>query len=163
MVVLVLIISLSGLYAGWNIGTDLRDFDFILSESFRVDLEGGYRYKDMRFSLMLSYGANPNKELSIFGCAIAVSVYPFQSLGFYIGCTLLNIGLLSGIAAPDDRTLLLSDAFIGWTIPFSWFYIEPRLSFADTLSNESTSIAGLRETIPQYSRFRLSLLLGIGI
>ena len=158
----ILFISLS-LYASWNVGFDLRSIDALWSDSMRFDIEGGYRFKDIRLSALLSYGSNSSYELSFIDCGLSVSIYPFSSLGFNIGCSVFRIGKMLGIAAPDESIIFLSEAFIGWTIPFKYVYIEPRLSFNDTLSEDSSSLSILRKGIEQYSKFRLSLLVGVGI
>lgn len=150
-------------FANIHIGVDCRAIDGCWTESMRFDIEGGYRYEDVRISALLSYGKSLKDELSYIDGGIAVAVYPFDNLGFHAGCTLFRIGCLLGLAAPDEDILFTSEAFLGWTFSFPYFYFEPRLSFSDTLSVEESPLEILRESIVQYSRFRLSLLVGVVI
>lgn len=158
----ILFISIS-LYASWNIGYDCRSIDALWKDSMRFDIEGGYRYKDIRVSATCSFGICDINQLWFFDGGLSVSVYPFSDLGLNVGTTVFRIGKLMGIGAPDDDIVFLSEAFLAWTISFGYVYIEPRLTFSDTLSSENTCLTILREEISQYSRFRLSLLVGVGI
>ncbi len=153
----------SSLCATWNIGLDCRAIDSLWSESMRFDIEGGYRYKDIRISALFSFGLSDINELAYFDGGLSVAVYPFDNFGFFIGCTVFKLGKLLGLAAPDEDILFSSEAYIGWTISLPYVYIEPRLAFSDTLSSETSVLTLLRESITQYSRFRLSLLVGVGI
>ena len=164
IVALFFVVCLSfSIYATWNVGFDCRAIDALLTDSMRFDIEGGYRYKDIRVSMVLSYGTSDSNELDFLDGGVSVAIYPFSKLGFNIGCSVFRIGKLFGLAAPDEDIVFSSEAYFGWTIAFPYVYIEPRLSFSDTLSSENSSLSALRDGISQYSRFRLSLLVGVGI
>lgn len=151
------------LFASWNIGFDLRSIDAFWSNSMRFDIEGGYEFDDIRVSCLLSYGASSSNELSFLDCGISVAIYPFPKLGLNVGCSIIRVGKLFGIAAPNDDIVFSSEAFVAWIVPFSYFYVEPRFSFCDTLSSSTGALSILREGISQYSKFRLSLLMGVRI
>lgn len=151
------------LNASWNIGFDFRAVDALWSDSMRFDIEGGYEFDDIRLSALISYGRSNKNELDFLDCGIAVAIYPFPKLGLNVGCSIMRFGKLFGIAAPDDDVVFSSEAFISWLIHFPYFYIEPRLSFCDTLSSNTGPLVALREGIGQYSEFRLSLLMGVRI
>ena len=102
-------------------------------------------------------------DLDFLEAGLAVSVYPFEGLGFYAGVSLLRFGVFWGIEAPDDNLIFFSEAMIGWTIEFPYFYLEPRISFTDVFSSEEARLAELMEAIPQYSKFRISLIAGFTI
>ena len=119
----ILCLSLS-LYASWNIGFDSRAIDALWENSMRFDIEGGYRYKDIRISALLSYGFCDINELSFIDGGLSVTIYPFSNLGLNVGCTVFRLGKLMGLAAPDEDIVFLSEAFIGWTISFPYVYIN---------------------------------------
>lgn len=137
--------------------------DACWKDSMRFDIEGGYRYKDVRFTVLGTYSMSKKDELSYIDGGIAVAVYPFEKLGFFVGCTAFRVGYLFGLGAPEDNILFTSEASIGWTISFPYIYVEPRISFSDTLSTDNSSLKALRESIGQHGFFRLSLLVGVGI
>lgn len=151
------------LFASWNIGLDAMALDALWNDSMRFDVEGGYCLGDVRISGAIGYGANLKDELMYINGALCVDVYPFDNIGFYVGSTLLRVGYLFGLSSPDDAYLLSSEARIGWSIEFPYFYLEPRISFSDTLSDSDSTLSVLREFIDQYSSFRISLLLGVSI
>ena len=163
MALIFLLFSPLFLFASWHIGLDAMALDALWHESMRFDFEGGYRFDDIRVSGAIGYGANFSDGLMYVNGALCVDIYPFDNLGFYIGSTLLRVGYLFGLSAPEEKYLISSEARIGWNIVFPYFYLEPRISFSDTLSDSDSTLSVLRELIGQYSRFRISLLLGVSI
>lgn len=151
------------LHATWNIGIDTMALDGLWHESMRFDAEGGYRFDDVRISASAGYGVNISDDLNYINGAFSIDVYPFGNLGFYIGSTLFRVGYLFGLSSPEDGYLFSSEARIGWSVNFPYFYIEPRISFSDTLSDSDSSYSLLKELIAQYSNFRISLLMGVAI
>ena len=154
---------LTSVYADWNFGLDLRGIDCLWSDSMRFDIEAGYKLEDVRISLMCAYSASKKDEVNMIDGGVALSFYPFENHGFYVGCTLFKLGYLFGLGTPNNPYLLLSEANLGWSLRFSCFYVEPRFSFSDSLSSEDSTLSSLRESISQYSPFRLSLLVGVWI
>lgn len=161
--VLMIILTFSASAAVWQAGVDLRCVDSSFYPSLRLDVEGAYRFGNVRVSLPLRYSHSYDYDLDFLEAGLAVSVYPFRNLGFYAGVSLVRFGVFWGIEAPEDNLIFFSEAMIGWTIEFPYFYLEPRISFTDVFSTEEARLAELREAIPQYSKFRISLLAGFAI
>ena len=161
--VCIAIISSSVHAAVWQAGLDLRCIDSSFYPALRLDAEAAYRYGNVRVSLPVRYSHSYDYDLDFIETGLAVSVYPFGGSGFYAGVSLLRFGAFWGIEAPSENLLFFSEAMLGWTIEFPYFYLEPRISFTDVFSSEEARLAELREAVPQYSRFRISLLAGFAI
>ena len=155
--------ALSASAAAWQAGVDLRCIDSSFYPALRLDVEASYRFRHIRVTLPIRYSHSYDYDLDFLETGLAVSVYPFDGFGFYAGVSLLRLGVFWGIEAPDDNLLFFSEAMIGWTIEFPYFYLEPRISFTDVFSSEESRLAELREAVPQYSRFRVSLIAGFTI
>ncbi len=147
----------------WQAGVDLRCIDSSFYPSLRLDAEASYRFGSVRVSLPVRYSHSYDYELDFIETGLAVSVYPFGDLGFYAGVSLLRFGAFWGLEAPEDNLIFFSEAMIGWTIDFPYFYIEPRISITDVFASEEARLSVLREAVPQYSRFRISLLAGFAM
>ncbi|MBO8436523.1 MAG: hypothetical protein IAA97_06050 [Spirochaetes bacterium] len=156
-----IVIPLSSLNASWQFGFDLRDVDSAFMGAMRIDAEVSYRWDGVRVTLPLRYSSSYSYELSFFETGLAVSVYPLDDLGLYIGASMLRAGYFWGLEAPDERFMLFSEVFSGWTFSFPWFFIEPRLCVMDVFGTEEGRIGDLREAIPQYSKVRISLIVGV--
>ena len=99
-------------------------------------------------------------ELDFIETGLAVSVYPFEGYGFFASVSLLRAGYFWGLEAPEDPLLLFSEASVGWTFDLPHFFIEPRISITDAFSSEEGRLSVLSQAVPQYSRFRISLMTG---
>ncbi len=155
------ILSLSSIYASkWQVGIDLRSIDSFFYPSIRVDAEVSYRYDEIRVTLPVRFSHSKSYELDFAETGLIVSVYPFDSLGFYAGVSLLRVGYAWGLEAPSDPLILFSEAMIGWTFEFPYFFIEPRITITDVFSSEEGRLDDIREAIPQYSMLRVSLIAG---
>lgn len=164
MAIAIMVLMAHGIWsATWQAGVDLRCADSSFYPSLRLDAEAAYRYGSIRVSLPVRYSHSYDYDLDFLETGLAVSVYPFDGMGFYAGVSLLRFGIFWGIEAPDDNLIFFSEAMIGWTIEFPYFYLEPRISFTDVFSTEEARLAELREAVPQYSKFRISLIAGFTI
>lgn len=146
--------------SSWQIGTDLRCVDSAFMGALRLDLEASYRFGRVRLTLPLRYSHSFSHELDFAETGLLVSVYPFDGYGFYAGVSLVRLGVFWGLEAPDERFMFFSEAIVGWTFEFPYFYIEPRFSMTDIFSSESGRMDVLSGAVPQYSQFRISLIAG---
>ena len=142
---------------------DLRCIDSSFYPSLRLDAEASYRFGSVRVSLPVRYSHSYDYELDFIETGLAVSVYPFGDLGFYAGVSLLRFGAFWGLEAPREKLMFFSELATGWTFSFPWFFIEPRVTILDAFSSEEGRIAELEKAIPQYSKIRISLLVGVEI
>ena len=157
---LILVLSLSSLFSAFMIGTDLRAIDSAFFDSMRIDIEPSYRYKDLRFSIPLAFSMSYSESLYFIDGGFSVALYPFDSLGLYLGATLFSAGYILGDLELDDSFILTSKAFVGWSFLFPYFYIEPQLTFFDIFSEADSSASLIKSGIRQYSKCRLSLYIG---
>ena len=163
VVICIAVISSSAYAAVWQAGVDLRCLDSSFYPSLRLDAEASYRYGNIRVTLPIRYSHSYDYDLDFIETGVIVSVYPFEDFGFYAGVSLLRFGAFWGMEAPSDNLIFFSEAMIGWTIEFPYFYLEPRISFTDVFSSEEARLSELSEAVPQYSRFRISLIAGFAI
>lgn len=161
MVVVIAMLAASALHpSGWQAGIDLRSLDSFFYPSVRVDGEFSYRFSEVRVTIPLRYTHSNTHELDFAETGLIVSVYPFDGLGFYAGVSMLRIGYAWGLEAPADPLILFSEAMIGWTFEFPYFFVEPRISVTDIFSSEKGRLDAIREAVPQYSPIRISLIVG---
>ena len=161
MVIAIAMLAMSSIHAyQWRVGVDLRCVDSFFYPSVRLDGEFSYRFSEVRVTVPLRYAHSNTHELDFAETGLIVSVYPFDGLGFYAGVSLLRLGYAWGLEAPSDPLILFSEAMIGWTFSFPWFFIEPRISITDAFSSEKGRLGAIREAIPQYSAVRISLIAG---
>ena len=146
--------------SAFQIGFDLRCLDSFFYPAVRIDGEFSYRFSEVRVSIPLRYSHSNTHELDFAETGLIVSVYPFDGLGFYAGVSLLRLGYAWGLEAPADPLLLFSEAMVGWTFSFPYFFIEPRITVTDVFSSEKGRLDIIREAIPQYSTIRISLIAG---
>ena len=146
--------------SGWQVGVDLRSADSFFYPSLRIDTEISYRFSEVRVTVPLRYFHSFSHELDFAETGLLVSVYPFSGYGFYAGVSLLRAGYAWGLEAPSDPLLLFSEAMVGWTFTFPYFFIEPRITVTDAFSSERGRLDTLREAVPQYSTIRISLIAG---
>ena len=146
--------------SAFRVGIDLRCLDSLFYPAVRVDGEFSYRFSEVRVSIPLRYSHSMSHELDFIETGLAVSVYPFEGYGFFASVSLLRVGYFWGLEAPEDPLLLFSEASVGWTFDFPYFFIEPRISITDVFSSEQGRLSVLSEAVPQYSRFRISLMTG---
>ncbi len=161
MVIAIVIFAVSSMHASeWQIGIDLRCIDSFFYPSMRIDGEFSYRFSEVRVTVPLRYAHSNTHELDFVETGLIVSVYPFDGLGFYAGVSLLRAGYAWGLEAPSNPLILFSEALVGWTFSFPYFFIEPRITVTDVFSSEKGRLDVLREAIPQYSMLRISLIAG---
>ena len=154
MVIAFVIIAVSSIHASeWQVGVDLRCIDSFFYPAVRVDGEFSYRFSEVRVTIPLRYSHSNTHELDFAETGLIVSVYPFDGLGFCLGYAW-------GLEAPADPLLLFSEAMVGWTFSFPYFFIEPRITVTDVFSSEKGRLDIIREAIPQYSTIRISLIAG---
>ena len=146
--------------SSWQVGTDLRCIDSAFMGALRLDLEASYRFGRIRLTLPIRYSHSFSHELDFAETGLIVSVYPFDGYGFFAAVSLVRLGVFWGLEAPEDRFMFLSEAIVGWTFEFPYFYIEPRFSMTDIFSAETGRMDILSEAVPQYSRFRIGLVAG---
>ena len=146
--------------SAFQIGFDLRCLDSFFYPAVRIDGEFSYRFSEVRVSIPLRYSHSMSHELDFIETGLSVSVYPFDGYGFFASVSLLRVGYSWGLEAPEDPLLLFSEAAVGWTFEFPYFFIEPRISVTDAFSSEQGRLAIISEAVPQYSRFRISLITG---
>lgn len=151
------------LFASWQLGTDLRCIDSFFLESVRVDAEVSYKWDNIRLTIPARISHSLDYEMGFAEIGVLVSVYPFDGKGLFIGASMTRLGFFWGIEAPDEKLMLFSEIVAGWTFSLPWFFVEPRLSITDAFSSEEGRLGMLRRAIPQYSTFRLSLVIGIEI
>ena len=77
--------------------------------------------------------------------------------------SMARLGIFWGLEAPREKLMFFSELATGWTFSFPWFFIEPRVTILDAFSSEEGRIAELEKAIPQYSKIRISLLVGVEI
>ena len=114
----------------------------------------------IRLTLPIRYSHSFSHELDFAETGLIVSVYPFDGYGFFAAVSLVRLGAFWGLEAPEDRFMFFSEAIVGWTFEFPYFYIEPRFSMTDIFSAETGRMDILSEAVPQYSRFRIGLVAG---
>ena len=153
----------SALHASWQLGADLRSIDSVFLKSLRLDSEISYSWDGIRLSIPFRFSHSFSHELNFAETGLNVSVYPFAGHGFYIGASMVRMGLFWGLEAPEEKFMLFSEIMAGWTFSFPWFFIEPRISILDAFSSEEGRIGVLREAVPQYSKIRISLIAGLEI
>lgn len=158
---IVLALICSPALAKISIGADLRDIDSAFYKSLRLDAEANFRYEELRFIFPVSYAQSYDNDFYYFDGGIGIAVYPFDSLGLYMGTTLFCGGYLLGMAAPDDNFIITSRAFAGWTFSFPYFYVEPRITFFDVFSSAGSTVSVLKANVRQYSQCRISLYIGV--
>ena len=146
--------------SSWQVGTDLRCIDSAFMGALRLDLEASYRFGRIRLTLPIRYSHSFSHELDFTETGLIVSVYPFDGYGFFAAVSLVRLGVFWGLEAPEDRFMFFSEAIVGWTFEFPYFYIEPRFSMTDIFSAETGRMDILSEAVPQYSRFRIGLVAG---
>ena len=146
--------------SSWQVGTDLRCIDSAFMGALRLDLEASYRFGRIRLTLPIRYSHSFSHELDFAETGLIVSVYPFDGYGFFAAVSLVRLGVFWGPEAPEDRFMFFSEAIVGWTFEFPYFYIEPRFSMTDIFSAETGRMDILSEAVPQYSRFRIGLVAG---
>ncbi len=146
--------------SAWQIGLDARCIDSAFMDAIRLDAELSYRSGKVRVTLPIRYSHSLSYDLDFAETGLIVSVYPFEGYGFFAGVSLVRLGCFWGLEAPDERFMFFSEAVVGWTFSFPYFYIEPRLSITDVFSAETGRLAILSKAVPQYSQFRISLILG---
>lgn len=146
--------------SSWQVGTDLRCIDSAFMGALRLDLEASYRFGRIRLTLPIRYSHSFSHELDFAETGLIVSVYPFDGYGFFAAVSLVRLGVFWGLEAPEDRFMFFSEAIVGWTFEFPYFYIEPRFSMTDIFSAETGRMDILSEAVPQYSRFRIGLVAG---
>ena len=146
--------------SSWQVGTDLRCIDSAFMGALRLDLEASYRFGRIRLTLPIRYSHSFSHELDFAETGLIVSVYPFDGYGFFAAVSLVRLGVFWGLEAPEDRFMFFSEAIVGWTFEFPYFYIEPRVWMTDIFSAESGRMDILSEAVPQYSRFRIGLVAG---
>ena len=146
--------------SSWQVGTDLRCIDSAFMGALRLDLEASYRFGRIRLTLPIRYSHSFSHELDFAETGLIVSVYPFDGYGFFAAVSLVRLGAFWGLEAPEDRFMFFSEAIVGWTFEFPYFYIEPRFSMTDIFSAETGRMDILSEAVPQYSRFRIGLVAG---
>ncbi len=157
---LLIAISLFALSSAVMIGTDLRAFDALYFDSMRLDLEASYRYKDLRFSIPVSFSMSFDNPIYFIDSGFSVALYPFENLGLFLGTTLFSAGYVISDLELEDNFIISSKAFVGWSFLFPYFYIEPRIAFFDLFSEAESAAGILKSEIRQYSKCRLSLFIG---
>ena len=160
---IVIILSSLPLFPSWQVGTDLRCFDSLFMGAARFDAEVSYRWDSIRVSLPLRISCSYSYEMNFAETGLFVSVYPFPEKGFFIAVSMARLGIFWGLEAPREKLMFFSELATGWTFSFPWFFIEPRVTILDAFSSEEGRIAELEKAIPQYSKIRLSLLVGVEI
>lgn len=160
-VIAVLLISMQAASsAAWQIGVDLRCIDSAFMGALRLDAEASYRFGRVRVTLPLRYSHSFSYELDFGETGLYVSVYPFDGYGFFAGVSLVRLGVFWGLEAPSERFMFFTEAMVGWTFEFPYFYIEPRFTMTDIFSSETGRMDVLSKAIPQYTQFRISLIAG---
>lgn len=142
-----------------QIGVDVVDIDSFFMDSLSLHLKTTFRFENFRVGLNLRYGQSYIEEFHYLEGGVELSIYPFSN-GFFVGCSLLQVGTLWGMYAPDENFLLSGEGFIGWTFHFPYSFLEPRFSFSEAFDGEE-SMKALRSSVKQFSRFRLSLIFGV--
>ena len=160
---IIIFFSASALPAAWQIGFDLCCADSVFLDALRLDAEASYRWDGIRVSVPLRFSHSFSHEMDFAESALIVSVYPFEEHGFYVGASMIRMGMFWGLEAPEERFILFSEIIAGWTFSFPWFFIEPRISVQDAFSSEEGRLGTLREAVPQYSKIRISLIAGLEI
>ena len=162
-VLLTILFFLTPVNAAWQAGADLRCLDSAFIPALRVDAEFSYSWDDVRITVPLRYSESFSYDLSFLETGVAVSVYPLEGYGLFIGASIFRGGVFWGIEAPRERFMLMSEIIAGWTFSFPWFFIEPRVSVSGLFEGQDERFSALSEAIPQYSKLRISLIAGIEI
>lgn len=148
------------LKAEFYIGLDTRSVDSFFRESARIDIETGLNAKYANIIFPFRYGKSFNYDLTFFETGVLVSVYPIEEVGFFAEASLLKLGFMWGLYAPNEIYYLSSEASIGWEFRFNSFYIKPRYTIRSSLSAEDSKTERLK-AIVQFGERRLSLTIGI--
>ena len=158
-----IIIPIGVLHPSWQVGVDLRCLDSFLYEAMRLDAEASYRFGNIRITVPLRYSHSFSHELDFIEAEIAVSVYPIDGCGFFLGASMVRMGFFWGLEAPLERFILFSEVIAGWTFSWPWFFLEPRIAVLDLYRAEEGRLEDLGEAVPQYSKLRFSLIVGVEI
>lgn len=145
------------------VAVDSASISSFFEDSIFVSSLINYTVGDLHLSSDISYGGNMPEDFHFIELSSGLSVYPIEDLGLKVGLSLFKAGFFWGLGAQDLQPLFSSEAFIGWELKLSHFYMEPRLHFTESILEECEAERLLRETISQYSKVRFSLYLGIVI
>lgn len=153
----------SSLTASWQIGVDAMCIDSSFAGALRLDAEASYCWDELRLTVPIRYSRSFEHELDFIEAEIAVSVYPIDGCGFFLGASMVRMGFFWGLEAPLERFILFSEVIAGWTFSWPWFFLEPRIAVLDLYRAEEGRLEDLGEAVPQYSKLRFSLIVGVEI
>ena len=100
-VLIIIILSLTPVNAAWQAGADLRCLDSAFIPALRVDAEFSYSWDDIRITVPLRYSRSFSYDLSFFETGAAVSVYPLEGYGLFIGASVFRGGVFAWIRWDD--------------------------------------------------------------
>ena len=127
----------SSLAASWQIGVDAMCIDSSFAGALRLDAEASYCWDELRLTMPIRYSRSFEHELDF------IEVW--------------------GLEAPLERFILFSEVIAGWTFSWPWFFLEPRIAVLDLYRAEEGRLEDLGEAVPQYSKLRFSLIVGVEI
>ncbi len=143
-----------------SVGADLRSFDAFFLSGIRIDTEAGIDIGSFKIIIPVRYGKCKDYDLSLIETGILVSVHPWDGLGLFAEASLVKVGFLWGLYAPDDGVYFAAEGSVGWEFVFSHFYIRPKYTYRSSLSGEDVQEARIK-SIPQFGESRVSVLIGI--
>lgn len=141
-------------------GADLRSFDAFFLDGMRIDTEVTIGIDSFDIVIPVRYGKSRDYDLSLIETGILVSVHPWEGLGLFAEASLVKVGYLWGLYAPDEGLYFAAEGSVGWDFVFGHFYIRPKYTYRSSISGEDVKEARIK-SIPQFSESRISLLIGI--
>ena len=153
---MILLIASASLYAlSFSAGFDLLSLDSFLYQDISLRGEAGIRVDDVRISASFGYFRCDDRDsmLSALTSSLDFDCYPFTSLGFYAGATLIGHTYFFGPDAPEERSRFTSSIRTGWTLDLmKHLSLDLRVSIYDSaLKDEGIGIG-------QLSKYRFSFL-----
>lgn len=141
-------------------GVDLRSSDSFFRDGIRIDGEVGFDTESFKITIPFRYGKSKDYDISLIESGVLVSVHPWEGIGFFAEASLIKVGYLWGIYAPDDGLYFAAEGSVGWQFVFGHFYIKPKYTFRSSISGEDGKEERIK-VIPQFDGGRISLHIGI--
>lgn len=146
----------------FGLGCDLGSVQDLADKSKGYNLSIDTRLKITKtFEVRALLGLVKNSSSSLTEAGAFLVYYPFESKGFFVGLSLIQLGFVQPQSILSDSSVSLNEVLLGWTINTkSGFYIEPELSIRDPSGAFSDEYSLLKGAFPCYTDFRIHLNAG---
>ena len=139
----------------FSVGADILSLDSFLYHDLSLRAEAGLKTDDVRISASGGYFHSDDRDstLSAVTSSLDFDYYPFSSLGFYVGATMIGHTYFFGPDAPEEKSRFGTSIRTGWTLN-----LMKHLSLDFRCSVHDTSLKDEGIAIGQLSRYRFSFL-----